>query len=324
MNKALRFATAGLLLGWIGWRTDWTTVGSAFARLEVGYWLAAVGVLVVTQIVSAVRWGIFARQLGLDGSLVRLSSYYFIGMYFNLLLPTSMGGDVVRAWYLNAGSGRKLRAAGSVLLDRANGLAVLVAIACVAVFLAPATPNWAMAAALGSAAAGVLGGVAALTLSRYLPKRRREQVGMLVEVARHPRSLAATTALSCIVQAANVALVWLVGVGLGLDIPLAYYGVFVPLVSLVTLAPVSINGMGVREGATAFFLAPLGVSETMAITLAFLWFATHLAVSVLGGGVYLFGHFAKPPASDTEKDGEHGPVDRDSDQGREGQLARAA
>jgi hypothetical protein len=84
--------------------------------------------------------------------------------------------------------------------------------------------------------------------------------------------------------------------------------------------------MGVREGAMVVFLAPLGVSQGTALTLAFLWFAVFAAVSLAGGLVYLFGHFPVPAvrAGADEGQGDHGPVDRDPDQGRARQLKAVA
>jgi hypothetical protein len=63
------------------------------------------------------------------------------------------------------------------------------------------------------------------------------------------------------------------------------------------LLPISVNGMGVREEATVLFLAPLGIAEGTALTLSVLWFAVCASVSLLGGAVYLFGHFPRPEAS---------------------------
>jgi uncharacterized membrane protein YbhN (UPF0104 family) len=335
VNKYLRFAITGLLMGLIAWKTDWAAVRQAFAELNVSLWLSAVGLLICSQMISAARWRIFARQLGMERSFWLLTKFYLIGMYFNLLLPTSVGGDVVRVWYLNANSGRKLRAAAAVLLDRINGLIVLVALACVAVLFAPVqTPAWVPRSVFAIAAAGVCGAVGLAAIVRWgrLEEHRKQQLAMMWEVVRHPRDLIATTSLSLLVQIASAGIVMLVGLGLSADIPFSYYAVFVPMVSLLTLAPLSVNGMGVREWGCVWFLAPLGVSEPRALTLAFLWFAVQLAVSVLGGVVYLFGHEkgvgtlsddeAAPIPFSTEA--RHGPVDRDSDQGRTRQLDRAA
>jgi hypothetical protein len=98
------------------------------------------------------------------------------------------------------------------------------------------------------------------------------------------------------------------------------------MVSLLTMLPVSVNGMGVREGGTALFLAPLGVGEGTAMTLAFLWFAVYTATSLAGGFVHLFGRFPRPvaPAAMSDEGQSDGPVRYHPDQGREGQPKAAA
>jgi glycosyltransferase 2 family protein len=264
----LRLAITGLLMGWIVWSTKWAEVFQAFVDLDVSLWLAAVGLLVVAQMVSAVRWQIFARRLGMERTFWQLTRFYLIGMYFNLALPTSVGGDVVRIWYLNANSGQTLRATAAVLLDRINGLIVLVAVACVAVLhVPPEIPAWVLRSVFGIAAAGVCGVVTLAAIIHWgrLPENRKQQFAVMWEVVRHPSDLFATTALSLVVQLASAAIVWLVGQGLNVDIPFSYYAVFVPMVSLLTLLPVSVNGMGVREEACALFLAPLGVGKSIAV-----------------------------------------------------------
>src|SRR5581483_4445381 len=117
VNKFLRIGVSAILLTWIGLKTDWHEVQGAFANLRIEWWLGALALLGVTQIVSTWRWQLLARPLGFDRSFKHMTGFYFIGMYFNMLLPTSVGGDVVRAWYLSGGTGRRLAAFMSVFLD---------------------------------------------------------------------------------------------------------------------------------------------------------------------------------------------------------------
>ncbi len=102
-----------------------------------------------------------------------------------------------------------------------------------------------------------------------------------------------TLALSLLVQAGNVLVVWLIGQAIHAPVPAAYYWVMVPMVSLLTLLPISVNGMGVREEATILFLAPLGVAAGTALTLSVLWFAVSATVSLVGGAVYLLGQVSQ-------------------------------
>jgi uncharacterized membrane protein YbhN (UPF0104 family) len=343
VSKILRFVISVGLLGWLAARTDWDQIGRAFHRLRPEWWLAAVGLYVAVQVLSAYRWRLLAGPLGFDRPLRHLTGFYFIGMFFNLFLPTSVGGDVVRAWYLDGGSGRRLAAFLSVFIDRLSGLVVLLAMASVAMALCPiALPAWVPCSVWGCGG-GALAGLLLLPLlvrctGRFSRARRLAQAARLY--LGHPRLLLASSALSLLVQAANVLAVWLVAQALGVSVPGSYYWIVVPMVSLLTLIPVSLNGMGVREGGMVLFLAPLGVSPGAALSLAFLWFLVFTAVSLLGGGVYLFGRFPRPvvvgqvsnlpgkleacPTATPQVQSEHGSVADHSGQGRVRQSPAAA
>src|SRR5581483_7781695 len=117
-----------------------------------------------------------------------------------------------------------------------------------------------------------------------------------------------------------VIVVWLVGRALETDVPASYYGICVHMITLLTLVPVSLNGMGVREGGMVLFLAPLGIGQATAVSLAFLWFCVFTVASLCGGAVYLLGSFSLRP----EEQPDHGSVRGDSDQGRTRQYQKAA
>jgi uncharacterized membrane protein YbhN (UPF0104 family) len=329
VSKYIRIAVSALLLTYIAWRTDWTVVGDNFASLNVGLWLAALGVLLVAQLFSARRWQVFAQELRFERSLPQFCAYYFIGMWFNLSLPTSVGGDVVRVWYLDANSGRKLAAFASVFLERLNGLLVLIALACVGVLISPIALELWIHACVWSVGGGAVVGIGLLLLLRHfkkLPEQRRQQLQTVLDLMRVPSVMAWATAMSILVQLAGVVSLWCIGLALGLDIPVAFYCVLGPMVSLLTLLPISVNGMGVRELGTVAFLAPLSIHEDTAKTLAFLWVAVTVAASLLGGLVYLFGAYPKAQVeTDAVKEGtDDGSVDRDSAQGREREYPKAA
>jgi uncharacterized membrane protein YbhN (UPF0104 family) len=320
--RAGKAVVTAALLAYVGWNTDWAKVADAFAHLRLTLWLAAVGVLAAVQVVSAWRWQLLARPFGFDRTVRQLACYYFVGMYFNLLLPTSVGGDVVRAWYIDGGEGRRLTAFVTVFLDRFSGLVVLLALGCLGVLLSPLElPAWIPAFVGGTTAAAALAIVLAPWLARRGERFSRQfhKVRIALRTLREPRLLAGSTALSVLVQAGNVVLVWLVGEAVGAELPAGYYWVLVPMVSLVTMLPVSINGMGVRENAVWAFVAPLGVAYETAVCLGLAWFAVFLAASAIGGGVYLLGDFQRPQAESDD-----GPVSGGADQRRARQPRAAA
>jgi len=322
VSKRQRLCVSLLVLGWLAWKTDWGQVHQAFVDLRWELWAAAVGLYIVTQCVSGLRWQLLARPLGFDRPLSHFIGFYFIGMYFNLFLPTSMGGDVVRAWYLDNRSGHRLNALLSVFVDRLSGLLLLLLLACIATTTAPmALPVWISWSVWGCTASFLLGCAILPAIGAFTQKY--ERLNRLAEglnlYRRRPGLFLATSGLSLLVQVANIALVWLVGLALNAPIPGSYYWILVPMVTLLTLAPVSLNGMGIREGGTVLFLTPLGVTHAMAVSLAFLWFAVFSAAALLGGGLYLFGRFPRPGMESNDE------TFRDSsDQGRTGQSRAAA
>ncbi|MHB1425579.1 MAG: lysylphosphatidylglycerol synthase transmembrane domain-containing protein, partial [Gemmataceae bacterium] len=104
MKKHVRLLGSVILVGLLVWRIDWRQAATAFTHLNATYWFMALGLYLLTQGVSAARWQMLGNMLGLDGCWRDYFAYYFVGMFFNLVLPTSVGGDVVRAWYLARGS----------------------------------------------------------------------------------------------------------------------------------------------------------------------------------------------------------------------------
>jgi uncharacterized protein (TIRG00374 family) len=139
----LRAVVSISLLALLAWRSDWTEIAGAFGQLHFELWLAAAGIYVLAQLLSACRWRQLAQPVGFQRTLKQYVGYYFISMFFSLFLPTSVGGDVVRALHLDQGSGRRLLAFSTVLMDRLSGLLVLLALAAVAIIACPlALPPW--------------------------------------------------------------------------------------------------------------------------------------------------------------------------------------
>jgi glycosyltransferase 2 family protein len=366
--KSLKILVSVALLGVLAWRTDWAHVAEVFGQLQFGWWAAALGVLLFAQMLSSLRWQLLARPFGFDQPLSYFFGYYFIGMFFNLILPTSVGGDVVRAWYLDHSPGRRLSAFVSVFVDRLSGLLVLLALAGIATLFSPLDlPAWIEWSVWGTLSVFAIGAVGAwwyfglrdgegeapaepnaipdsrLGGSLALPRRSQRFVvlqsairNLQSAMVQQPSLLFTTTLLSIGVQAANVVLVWLVGMAIAAPVPPGYYWIVVPMVSLLQVVLPSLNGHGVREGGLILFLSPVGVPAGTALTLSFLWFAVMATASLCGGAVYLFGRFPrlgvsaddnhdlKDNCNDNRKDDRNESIGDYSDQGRVGEPATAA
>ncbi len=272
------------------------------ARLD----LTAFGVLLYAagQATSAWRWRILLDPVRLEASYPRLLGFYFTGMFFNLFLPTIVGGDAVKAMLLARETGAPARATMSVFMERNLGLLALVVVAIVAAELAPPVElpgvslrvlTWLLAAGYIAANVVLLNPAAYRLADRLVAATplagMRARAESLYEAVRPytsaPRAVLAGIGLSFVHQAVVIAVVFLNTRALALDVPLAAVAVFVPLVSLAGMVPVSVNGLGVREALYILLFGRIGVPAESAVSLALLYLAVTMLASLPGGVAYL-------------------------------------
>src|SRR2546428_310641 len=132
----VRVLVSAAIIGYVLADVDLGDLARALAHVHLALVLVAVGLFVLSQALSAYKWSRIGRALGFEASLVEYARFYFIGMFFNLFGPSTLGGDLVRALYLGAGYRRRL-AISSVVFDRASGLVVLVALGALGFLLFP-------------------------------------------------------------------------------------------------------------------------------------------------------------------------------------------
>ncbi|HKD38627.1 MAG TPA: lysylphosphatidylglycerol synthase domain-containing protein, partial [Pirellulales bacterium] len=306
-------AAAGLaLVAFLAQRTDWRPVAAAIQAMRWQHWFAAAGIYLASQVVSAWRWAALARPLGFDLPQRQFTRLYFEGMFFSLCLPSSIGGDVVKAYRLAPTAAGRLLAGCTVLADRATGLIGLFVIGLTALtvrsFGLPLAGVLAAGAGiLVAALASVSIGLAILNqFVRLLPRdgRLARLLGQLMPYHARPEVFRRAIGWGLIVQLFNVLVVVELGAAMGLEIPLVAYFIAVPVVALLTMLPVSVSGVGVREGGLAWMLASYGVSQGIGITLGILWFLVTVAGGLVGGLEYLFGEKQSAISSSDELDAE--------------------
>ncbi len=259
-------------------------VADAFRSIHgVIFVLTASGYLLL-QFVNILRWQVMVRALGYGQEFRKLTSYYFTGYFFNLFLPTSIGGDLGRCYYLADDRKDFPRAFTSILADRATGMVALMCIGSVALLLGPPiqVPDWMAWITIGGTI-GLLGGMA-VPFMFPAPFKRFKWPYRYFE---KPASLSAALGLSLVIQLSIIAVNILIGFSLGADIPLLYYFVFIPLVTIASMVPISLNGLGVREGAYVYFLTQAGMSDSGALVFSLVWLVLVLIVSGVGGLVWI-------------------------------------
>ncbi len=293
----LRIAAGLGLIAFLAIRTDWRPVAAALAEMRWEHWLLALAIYLMSQVASAWRWGVLARPLGFEFPQRHFTQLYFEGMFFSLCLPSSIGGDVVKAYRLAPDLSGRVLAACTVLADRATGVVALLVIGLTA--LAARTYGLSLlpalgvgAVVLGAALASVSIGLAILNLFiRRLPEQGRMATlfSKLVPYHERPEVFRRAIGWGLLVQLCNVLVVVEIAQAMSLDVPLVAFFVAVPVVAMLTLLPVSVSGVGVREGGLAWMLASYGVAPAIGITLGVLWFLVTVVAGLVGGIVYLYG-----------------------------------
>jgi uncharacterized membrane protein YbhN (UPF0104 family) len=287
-------ATAGLM-AWAVKDIDWGRFLELLADADWPWWLAALAVTLAGQVVAGMRWAALARPLGFDFPRRFFVRRFFEGMFFSLCLPSSIGGDVVKAVRIGGSTSLRLLAACSVLADRLTGLSalgVLVGTAMLARRYDLATT--ATATVFGGLLAGVLLafwiGLALLDrLHALLPEGSgpRDFIGRLLPYRRRPSLVIWAVGWSFVVQLGGVLAVALVARALGVVQPPLVWVSVVPLVALAMVLPISIGGFGVRENALEFLLRGYGVPSETGIAIALLWGLCTVLAGLVGGVLFL-------------------------------------
>jgi len=291
-------AAVGLLVRQVDERAMAATLASAHVAPIGG----AIFLYLFGQLLTAWRWEVIARASGFHEPLRKIVTWYFIGMFFTLFGPSTLGGDVVRSLYLGGPSGRRTLALHTVVFDRLSGLAVLIAVALFAmlVFGTFGLP-FPVVCLTGAAGVGLLAGwwMVPPLARRFLPARNRIRLlveGDLTRFWNDGRLLAETAGISFGFQLVQIMAVMLIGEAVGLGVPWPYYFVFHPLVSLFSALPFSLAGLGIREVGYVWFLSSIEhVPHETAAAFALLWLVVLLASSAAGGLVFLAHGGGMPP-----------------------------
>ena len=289
----------GLCLAYLIWKIDLSKTLHILAHANFGYFLGAVAIMMLSVWPMAWRWQRLLVARGIHDRLSWLVRAYFVAYTAGQVLPTAVGGDAVRIYETaRRHPTRGGAVAGSVLLERALGGAATLALA--AVGFALALGHYDVGAYLWIEGAFVLGtlvlAVALFSrrmrplLARTAPLLRKVRLERPIRSVYegihayrdHPGLLFGVFALTLAVQTVRVLAIWLSGKAVGVDLSPRPYYVMGPLLFLVLLLPISVNGIAVRESFFVSFLGNLGVDADKAFATGFLFFVVTLALSLPG------------------------------------------
>lgn len=246
------------------------------------------------------RWYLFIRAAGEQVSYLRAYATMLTGFFYSMFLPTFVGNDVGRMVELGRdSSNKKTNVVSTVLLDRLVGLISLALMALMALVIGSDFNSDSITVTVVGVLAALVAGWLIFFNRRFmewvfgiffrlpvvnrLENAIREVYEALYLLHNQPRLLLVTGTISLLNAITETLAVVFVAQALGVDVNPIYFFLIMPVVWIVMLIPISISGLGLREGAFVFFLGQLGVSSGDAVAISLLFYSYSVVVGVLGG-----------------------------------------
>jgi uncharacterized protein (TIRG00374 family) len=312
VSLALRVTVSALLLAYLIRLSAFTEIARAFSRIEPLYLLGFFGLYFSSVFFTSVRWRLLLRAWDIEARLGALLRMTMTGLFLNNFLPGSLGGDAYRLYSGGRDTGKLEAVAATIFYERVLSYASLVTLGLVALSiradLASDLPFWLL---LG----GIFLALTSLTAISTLPAfgawaenfvgrfpfaerlRLKDWVHSFRFKVRHPGLLGGVFLLSFLIQFIDISAFRLIGAAIRLPVKFSDLLLFVPLLYLAILLPLSVNGIGIRESVFVLFAASWGITPADAVAFSLTVFALNLAGSLAGGVIYWFDRPAKTQKS---------------------------
>lgn len=274
---------------------DMDQIVQRLGRIGPGLFALALSLLSLLCLPHLLRWQILLARLGIDLPPRQSLQIIYVGYFFNQTLPSTVGGDFARLWYVHRYGISLNTALAAVLVDRVAGLAgiLVLGLALGAVYADVLGPHVAYGISALSAAALVAALVflhAAERIQRLIPLR---PVRALAAISRSLNSALVSRggifaiAISVLIQLGAGAGAYLIAASAGVPLGFGDSILLFPLITLATVLPVSLAGWGVREGAAVVVLGMVGISREDALVVSVLFGLALLLVALPGGIVWI-------------------------------------
>lgn len=274
-------------------------VASAIKKANIPLLLISLVCFVSSIMLQGVRLDAIMKAQNLDITLKEVIRLTFIGQFFSNFLPTSVGGDVVKAYYASRQTKKKIPSIACIFLDRVLGtvtLFIMLLVTCL--FVKGAFLNKYIKVFLFITLAASIA-VALVFFNKNIAKTFRPFVNkfkaskaikhfyeLVHNYKRHPGLLSGALLISALLQLISFFAAYLITISLHCPVPLKEVLLLMPIVCTMGMAP-SISGLGVVEGSFVFFFGPF-MGKEAAFALSILWRGCNFFVSLTGGVLYLF------------------------------------
>ena len=303
VSLILRVVVSGLLLAYLIKLSAFTEIARAFSRINPLYLLVFFALYFFSVSIQSIRWKYLLKAWDVEQRLPVLFRSLMTGLFLNNFLPGSLGGDAYRLYAGGRDTGKVEAVAATIFYERVLSYASLVTLGLVALSMrADFVSDWLFWMLLCGVFLALTGITAVSTLPAFgqwmetfvgrFPfsekLRLKDWVHSFHFKVRHPGMLAVVFLLSFLIQFSDVFAFRVVAAAIQLPVKLIDLLLFVPLLYLAILLPLSVNGIGIRESVFVIFASSWGITSADAVAFSLTVFALNLAGSLIGGIIYWF------------------------------------
>jgi glycosyltransferase 2 family protein len=287
------------LLGIIFSKINWNNMLIALKNAQWGLLLLSFGILLLRNWISGLRWKQLLSSKGINVSLRKLVKYYFLANFFGFFFPSAVGGDIPRAFYLQREINHLEESISSIVVERLLGILASIFL-CFFALLA----GRGMVAFIGTGSIifiAILVIIATWILFRFplswlqgmrisklrLIKKTIDVIQTLQEYQSHSRALWEGFALSLLFQLFMVVCTYLLSLALGEKTSFLYFLLILPVTWVVSLIPISFNGIGTREGTFIYLFVLAGMKTEAATAISLLNLLMMVGQGLVGAVIFL-------------------------------------
>ncbi|MDD5108651.1 MAG: lysylphosphatidylglycerol synthase transmembrane domain-containing protein [Candidatus Omnitrophica bacterium] len=249
------------------------------------------------------RWQMLLKAAGINIPLGRLISSFSGGIFFSVFLPSTIGGDFVRTVDLAGHTKKAKEVIATVFLDRLSGYIGLVFVVLPALFLGRKlildkvvfSSVFFIIALLVIILLVLFNNYIYSKITKFLTTPKSSKIREVIKdvhqeihvFGNHKKIIILNLATSFLIQVLSPLCVYYIGLSLGIKISFIYFLIFLPIIGAITLLPIAVGGLGLREGLFVVYFAKAAVVKQLALAMSLLSFSFIVFYGAIGGLIYV-------------------------------------
>lgn len=315
LSYVFRITVTGLLFYIISRSLDFNELRNIITNIHYGWLLTTCGCMIVIRLLMAMRWRYVLLTENINKSFLALSRAIYLSYFFGQFFPGTLGIEAIRGYEIAKDRSMFSKVAVTMIIDRLVGVASMITLAFIGSILAEVTlTREGLILPMAILQVGFYIGLYLLCLMgpkieqiySRIPKEAtifntivKKVLFIISSVSDLPRLIKIFPrmfSISLLMQFFRCIMFYCLYSTLETTVPFVYLMIFIPLIFVVLLLPVTIGGLGLREGSLIYLLGTVGVSPEVSLGVGVLSFFLGFIVSLPVVVVWIFEK--KPGAQD--------------------------